>query len=138
VPAGRREVALLLVLVAAALVLALVPWLRTPFAQLAAYDGDGPDPRFDADVDGAALRRAGEVVPEGDTYFLFMPGATPLLAGNVKAAAQLFLLPALPVTDPRRARWVLRYGGGGLPPGLTAGAATELAPGVALVRVRPS
>jgi hypothetical protein len=138
VPARRREVALLLVLAAAPLVLALVPGLRTPVAQLAAYDGDGPDPRYDADVDGAALRRAGEVVPDGDTYFLSTPGASPLLAGNLKAAAQLFLSPALPVTDPRRARWVLRYGGSGLPAGVTAVTGTELAPGIAIVRVRPS
>ena len=137
-PGRRREVALLLALAAAALLLALVPWLNTPVARLAAYDGDGPDPRYDAHVDGAALRRAGDVVPDGDTYFLFTPGASPLLAGNLKAAAQLFLSPALPVTDPRRARWVLRYGGRGLPPGLRVESSTELAPGVAVVRVRPA
>jgi hypothetical protein len=33
-----------------------------------------------------------------------------LLQGNLKAAAQLFLAPALPVQDLNRARWVLVYG----------------------------
>ena len=137
-PAGRREVALLLALAAAALLLALVPGLNWPVSQLAAYDGDGPDPRYDAQVDAAAIRRAGELVPDGTTYYLYTPNATALLAGNVKAAAQLFLSPALPVRDPRAARWIFRYGGNDLPPGVRAEVTTELAPGIAVVHVHPS
>jgi hypothetical protein len=138
VPAGRREVALLLALVAVTLLLALVPGLNWPVSRLAAYDGDGREPRYDAHVDAAAVRRAGELVPDGATYYLYTPGASPLLAGNLKAAAQLFLAPALPVRDPRAARWVLRYGGAGLPPGVRAELTTEIAPGIAVLHVHPS
>ena len=137
-PARRREVALLLALAVAALLLALVPGLNWPVSKLAAYDGDGPEPRYDADVDAGAIRRAGELVPDGSTYFLYTPNATALLAGNVKAAAQLFLSPALPVRDPRAARWVFRYGGSDLPPGVRAEQTTKIAPGIAVVRVQPS
>lgn len=137
-PVRRREVALLLALAAAALLLTLVPGLNEPASRLAAYDGDGPDPQYDAVVDGPALRNAARLVPDDASYYLYTPGATPLLAGNLKAAAQLFLSPALPVRDPRAAGWVLRYGGEGLPPGVRGDRELPVAPGVAVVRVRPA
>jgi hypothetical protein len=134
---GRREATLLLALAAAATLLALVPGLNTPVSRLAAYDGDGREPLYDANLDGAAIRRAGELLPDGTTYALYAPDARPLLAGNLKAAAQLFLAPALPLHDPRRAEWVLSYGTGRLlPPGLRPLRVHRLGPGVALVRVR--
>jgi hypothetical protein len=138
VAVGRREVALLVALAAALCLLALVPGLRTPVSRLAAYDGDGPEPQYDAQVDAAALRRAGRVLPDRTRYFLHMPGASPLLAGNVKAGAQLFLAPALPVRDPRAARWIVRYGGSGLPDGVTAETRVRVAPHVEVVRVHAS
>jgi hypothetical protein len=137
VPLRRREVALLLALAVALLLLAAVPGLNAPFARLAAYEGDGREPMYDADVDAQAVRRAGELVPDDARYYLDMPHVSPLLAGNVKAAAQLFLSPALPVRDPRAAGWVLHYGGEGFPPGLRPVQTTRLAPGIAVVRVRP-
>ena len=134
---GRREVALLLVLAAAAVLLAVVPGLNTPVSRLAAYDGDGREPLYDADVDAAAIRRAGELLPADATYALYAPDARPLLAGNLKAAAQLFLAPALPLHDPRQAEWVLSYGAETpLPPGLRALRVHRLAPEIALVQVR--
>jgi hypothetical protein len=92
------------------LVLALIPAPSdSPFGRLANVDGDGPDPRFDAPLDGAAVRRAGALVPDDETYAVFARGADPLLQGNLKAAAQLFLAPSLPVQDLNRAQWVLVY-----------------------------
>jgi hypothetical protein len=81
----------------------------SPFGRLANVDGDGPDPRYDAPLDAAAVRRAGERVPDDENYAVFVRGADPLLQGNLKAAAQLFLAPSLPVQDLNRAQWVLVY-----------------------------
>ena len=135
---ARREVLLLVALAVAALLLAVVPWIRTPLSRVANYDGDGPDPVYDTRVDGAAVRRAGEILPDGTTYFLYAPAASPLLAGNLKAAGQLFLSPALPVRDPQAARWILSYGAGGrVPPGVRAGRVIPVGDGVALVEARP-
>lgn len=134
---ARREVALVLVLVAATAVLASVPGLNTPVARLAAYEGDGPEPLYDAPVGGAAVRRAGELLPDSTTYAVYAPAADPLLAGNLKAAAQLFLAPALPVHDFGRADWILSYDAPELlPPGLRPLRVHRLAPGIALVEVR--
>jgi len=89
---------------------ALVPRpADAPLGRLANVDGDGPDPRYDAPLDGDAVRRAGRIVPEDDTYAVVVRGGDPLLQGNLKAAAQLFLVPALPVQDLSRAEWVLLY-----------------------------
>jgi hypothetical protein len=121
-------------LVACALVaaaLALVPSPSdSPLGRVASLDGDGPDPRYDTRLDGAAIRRAGGILPDATTYAVAAPGAPPLLAGNLKAATQLFLAPALPVQDARAARWVLVYG----PAAARAPAGSRIAPQVALVR----
>lgn len=111
-------------------VLALVPNPSdSPFGRLANVDGDGSDPRFDAPLDAAALRRAGRIVPDDATYLAAAPGADPLLQGNLKAAAQLYLAPSLPVQDLNRAEWVLAYLD--VHPGV---AATRLGPKLWLVR----
>jgi hypothetical protein len=92
------------------LLLALVPRpADAPLGRLANVESDGPDPRYDAPLDGAAVRRAGRIVGDDETYAVFVRGGDPLLQGNLKAAAQLFLAPALPVQDLNRARWVLLY-----------------------------
>lgn len=112
--------------------LALVPSpSRSPLGRVASVDGDGPDPRYDAPVDSVALRRAATIVPEGATYAVFAPGASPLLQGNLKAAAQLFLAPALPVQDVTRADWVLVYGGARVSDGMQV---LPLGASLALVR----
>jgi hypothetical protein len=135
---ARREVALVLGLVAVTAFLAVVPGLNTPIARLAAYESDGPEPLYDApEIDPAAIRRAGRLVPDGATYAVYAPTAHPLLAGNLKAAAQLFFLPALPVYDPVRADWVLSYGGLHLlPAGVRPARVHRLGPELALVESR--
>ena len=107
-PAARAALLATCALVVA--LLALVPNPSdAPLGRVASFEGDGPDPRFDAPLDPAALRRAGRIVPDDDTYLAAAPGADPLLQGNLKAAAQLYLAPSLPVQDLGRAEWVLVY-----------------------------
>lgn len=90
--------------------LALVPRpVDAPLGRVANFDGDGPDPRFDAPLDPRALRLGGRLVPDDDTYLVAAPGASPLLQGNLKAAAQLYLAPSLPVQTLERAQWVVAY-----------------------------
>ncbi len=82
------------------------------------------------------MRRAGELLPDDARYLLWAPGASSLLLGNLKAATQLVLAPALPVQDPAAAEWVLSYRASpALPPGLRAGEALSVGPGILLFRV---
>jgi hypothetical protein len=115
-------------------VLALLP--PGPIARLANYDADGPDPIYDASVDGEAIRRAAKLLPDRTTYYVHTSPADPLLIGNLKAAGQLFFAPALPVLDPARARWILSYRAESpLPPGLHAERRHRLGEGIYLVQV---
>jgi hypothetical protein len=102
--------ALVVPCVVVTLLLAVVPSPSdSPLGRLANVEGDGPDPRFDAPLDGDALRRAGRLVPDDETYIAVAPGADPLVQGNLKAAAQLYLAPSLPVQSLERAQWALAY-----------------------------
>lgn len=129
--------ALVLAVALAALAGLLVPSpANSPLGRLANVDADGPDPRWDTPVDGAAVRRAGELLPDKARYLLWAPGTSPLLQGNLEAATQLLLAPALPVQDPAAAEWVLSYRASpALPPGLRVGEPLSVGPGVFLVRV---
>jgi hypothetical protein len=132
----RRELAVVLGLAAATALLAAAPGLNRPFARLANYDADGPDPVYDAAVDGAAVRRAASLLPERTTYFVHTSPSDPLLIGNLKAAGQLFFAPALPVRDPAEARWVFSYHAPTpLPPGLRAERRYTLGERIYLLRV---
>lgn len=92
---------------AAVSLLALVPWAGSPLRRLAGGEGDGPDPRFDVPLDAGVLK--GTSLPEGTLYATQAPDASPLVQGNLKAAAQLYLAHLVPVQDPRRASVVFRY-----------------------------
>ncbi len=125
--------------------LAAAPALDGPISRLANYESDGPDPIWDVPgIDSAALRRAGELLPDDARYFLFTPPAgqdapyeSTLRAGNVLAGAFLFLAPAAQVRLPADADWVLSYQAPTLvPPGLRAERTVALGEGVFLVRVR--
>ena len=131
------RLALILAVALAALAGLLVPSpAGSPLGRLANIDADGPDPLWDTPVDGAAVRRAGELLPDDARYLVWAAGASPLLQGNLKAAAQLMLAPALPVQDPAAAEWVLSYRASpGLPPGLGSRESLSLGPGILLVRV---
>jgi hypothetical protein len=101
--------------VGAGLVLAvLVAALPGPGRRLAEIPGDGPDPAYDVPLPEARIRDVGEQLPDDAAYLLRTPGATPLVAGNVKAAGQLFFAPALPAQDERVAGWEIVYRRGAL------------------------
>ena len=133
----RARLVLVLAIALAAVAGLLVPSpAGSPLGRLAAVDADGSDPLWDTPVDGAAVRRAGRLLPDDARYLIWAPGATPLLQGNLKAAAQLMLAPALPVQDPAAAEWVLSYGASPVvPPGVQAVETVALGNGVFLVRI---
>jgi len=109
--AGERA-ALLGVLVAATLGLTVAPApLGSPIRRLANYDGDGRYPIWNSpEIDGAALRRAGEIIPDSprETYYIDTRDE-PQLGHDLIGASLLFFLPARPVPNPNEARWVLIY-----------------------------
>jgi hypothetical protein len=127
---------LLAALAAATAAVAAAPGpLGRPIRGLAAFHADGSDPLWDVPVDAAALRRAGRILPDRTTYAVYAPQAGPVLAGNLKAAGQLFFSPALPVQSVSRARWVLSYRAGRVvPPGVRASRVVRLGSSVYLVR----
>ncbi len=84
-----------------------------PGQRLANVDGDTRAPLYDRPLDDEALRRAGEVVPDEATYYVEGRTEDAVLLGNLKAASQLYLAPALPVLDFRRAEWFVIRGSGG-------------------------
>jgi hypothetical protein len=88
--------------------------LGEPGRRLINADGDGFYPHWDSPLDGEQVTAAAERVPDADTYFVDAAGQDPVLQGNLKAAAQLYLAPARPVRSPDRADWILRYVGGRL------------------------
>lgn len=94
---------------AAVFALALVPWADSPLRRLAGGEGDGPDPRFDVPLDASAVRETS--LPTGTTYFVSAPERSPLVQGNAKAAAQLYLAAGLPVQEASRARFAIRIEG---------------------------
>jgi hypothetical protein len=100
---------LLAALVAATGIALLLPGIGGPLRRLAKVDGDGPDPRYEIAIDPGAIRRAARILPDDARYFVAVGGRDPLEHGNLKAAAQLFFAPALPVQDPAAAGWLLTY-----------------------------
>jgi hypothetical protein len=99
-------------------------------------EGSGPDPAFSAPIDAAAVRRAGRIVPDDATYFVWARRTDPLFQGNLKAATQLFLAPARPVQSPEDAGWLLSYRATPeVPPGVRLAALRRLGPSILLARV---
>jgi hypothetical protein len=86
-----------------------------------------------ARVDTAAIRRAGELVPNDAIYYVRTPASDPT-RGDIVLAAQLFLLPAVQSKNPSAAGWILSYRS----PAPTARARQvyELGPDLRLTEVR--
>ena len=93
---ARAAFAVVLIAVLAA---AAVPWSDGPLRRLAGGEGDGPEPTFDVPLDPTPLQRAGARLPADTRYATSAPGESPLVQGNLKAAAQLYLSRQLPVHD---------------------------------------
>jgi hypothetical protein len=92
----RAAFALVLIAVLAAVA---VPWSDGPLRRLAGGEGDGPEPTFDLPLDPAPLQRAGAALRDDTRYETSAPDESPLVQGNLKAAAQLYLSRQLPVHD---------------------------------------
>lgn len=105
---AKRALAAAAVVVLAA---AAVPWSDGPLRRLAGGEGEGPDPTFDVELDGDALRAPAPAV-DGSEYVTDWPGGSPLEQGNLKAAGQLYFSRGLPVLDSSRAEWILAVRGG--------------------------
>jgi hypothetical protein len=139
VPNRLRIAALLAVAVAAAAAVFVPGPLSKPTRKLVQVDAEGPDPRFSAPVDATAVRRAGRLVPDDATYFVWARRTDPLFQGNLKAATQLFLAPALPVQAPSAAQWLLSYRADPpVPPGVRIVRRVRLGPSILLARVEPA
>jgi len=112
---------------------ATVPGLKGPLSRLANYRADSADPIWDQPgTNGAALRTAAKLLPDDTTYFVW-----PRDVHDLDGAGFLLFTPAVPVSDPGEARWVLSYRQLPLvPPGVRPVRVRRLAPGIALVEVR--
>ena len=134
----RARGALLAACVLVTVGLALAPGrLGAPIRRLANYQADTRDPIYNAPLDAAAIRRAGELIPNSrrETYYIFT-GPYPQLGHDLIGAGLLFFLPALAVPHPHDARWILSYDAPSLVPrGVRAGRTYRLGPKIFLVRV---
>jgi hypothetical protein len=137
---GHRAAIALLVLGAIALVAAApVPRFHDLFRQVVRPHAETPDPLYSAPVDGRALRRAGDLLPDDATYYLQIGRLPGLLPFNVRGAANLFFTPAVQVRDASQAGWVLSYRAPApIPAGLRAVRTTRLGDGIYLLEVRRS
>lgn len=119
--------------------LALSPGrLGAPIRRLANYRADTRDPIYNAEIDAAAIRRAGALIPDSrhETYYIHTR-PDPQLGHDLIGAGLLFFLPALAVPDPMHARWILSYEAQTLlPRGVRAGRIYRLGPRIFLIRAR--
>jgi hypothetical protein len=112
--------------------------LGAPVRRLANYRADTRDPIYNAQIDAAAIRRAGALIPNSrrETYYIYTR-PEPQLGHDLIGAGLLFFLPALAVSHPEDARWILSYEAPTLAPrGVRAGRSFRLGPKIFLVRVR--
>jgi hypothetical protein len=98
---------------------------------------NSPDPLPAAPVDSAALRRAAKIITGGDVYLNTSNPDRQLAAHDLPGAARLFLLPALLISDPAKADWILSYDASKpVPAGIVPHRVWRVAPHVAVVEVR--
>lgn len=115
----------------------VLPRYTPVLSKLPGRAADRGDPTFihhsrrGSDLDVAAVRRVGELVPDGSRYFV--PGED-RGAGDLELAARLFVR-GLPVRRPDHAEWILLYRRRSLPAGVRARATTRVSPELVLVRV---
>jgi hypothetical protein len=113
------------------------PYASKKIRWLTSYHSSSPDPAWDIPVDGSAFRRAAAFVDAGSTYYLWYPAAQVQYSHDLGGAGHLFLTPALPVSKPSDADWVVSYRAPTLvPPGFPAGRTIQLANGIYLVHRR--
>jgi hypothetical protein len=133
---ARERVAFLAALALLTLGLAVAPRpFSSPIRRVANYHADGRYPIWNSpEIDGAALRKAGAIIPDSprETYFIDTR-EEPQLGHDLIGATLLFFLPARPVPDAAEARWILIYHAGSRV--VPAGPGTyRLGDGIGLVR----
>jgi hypothetical protein len=137
----RARIAIVVALAGLTGVLAAAPGpLGSPIRRLANYRPDTRNPIFNVLLNGPALRRAGAIIPDScsETFYVHTR-PEPQLGHDLIGAGLLFFLPAVPVPEPREARWILSYEAPRrLPPGVRALRTYVLAPKILLVRVEPA
>jgi hypothetical protein len=129
--------AIALAIGAGVLVMALapVPKLHGLYVRLVSAQADNPDPHYGTDIDAAAMRRAGEMLPDDATVFVHT-GNDPTLRFNVLAGVRLFFTPAAVTDGPGNAEWVFSYAAPRpLPAGVHARRVVKLGDGILLVRL---
>jgi hypothetical protein len=135
----RARAALVAVLALLTLALALAPGRAgSPIRRLANYRADTADPIYNWPLDGSAIRRAGDILPDSEeTAYYIHTRPEPQLGHDLIGAAHLFFLPARPVPSPTHAQWVLSYEAPRvLPDGMRAERLYELGDRIYLIRVR--
>lgn len=112
--------------------------LSSPVQRLVNVDADTASPIYDIPVDDAAMRRAGEIVPDDAFFYFSWPSDEPQYEHDLNGATHLYFSPAIPVRDPARAEWFLGYL---VPPAVPEGRRVvkrfRLGKDVELVRVAP-
>ena len=112
--------------------------LSAPIRRLANYRADTRDPIYNAQIDGAAIRRAGALLPNSRsvTYYIHTR-PEPQLGHDLIGAGLLFFLPAVPVPSPFEAQWILSYDAATrLPRGVRAERTYRVGRRIYLIRVR--
>jgi hypothetical protein len=117
----RRAAAAVVALAAAATALVYLPRrLESVNSQVRALAALSPSDRVlraarGTDVDTGIFTLARQVIPPGAPYLITTgPGvsvSTPVTYAGASALGALFLLPRIPVSDPKLARYVISYGG---------------------------
>jgi hypothetical protein len=115
--------------------LAPVPKLHGLYVRLVSPHADSPDPHYLTAIDAAAMRRAGEVLPDDATVFVYTPN-DPALRHNVMAGVRIFFTPAAVTDRARDAQWVFSYDTPQpLPPGVRSREVVPLGDQVRLARI---
>ncbi|MDP9227391.1 MAG: hypothetical protein M3P18_26800 [Actinomycetota bacterium] len=124
----------------AARILKRFPAYGIAFHHLPGYPADTGNPNYGyldqpvpLRIDDDALRRAGSLLADDATYAVVVRNNEQALF-EVKRDARLFLLPALAVTNPRRAGWILTYRSP-LPTGVHGGRSYVIGSGFVLTKV---
>jgi len=112
-----------------------VPKLHGLYTRLVSPHADRPDPHYGTAIDAAAMRRAGDVLPDDATVFVYTPN-DPAFRHNVMAGVRLFFTPAAVTDQARDAKWVFSYDTPQpVPPGVRAREVVPLADQVRLARI---
>ena len=134
----RARILVVCALAAITTILAVAPRpLSSPIRKLANYKANGADPLWDARpvLDGAAIRRAGELIPDGTTYWIYGPGGQ--YVHDLQGAGFVFFPTALAVGTAREAEYVFSYQRSRLlPAGLVPRRVWQVGDRIFLVRVK--